>query len=231
MKNIKVIGFDADDTLWVNEPYFREAEQTFACMLGEYAGREESFRSLYETEIRNISLYGYGIKGFTLSMIETALHISGNRIGADKLQDILRLGKNMLSLPVRLLDGVEETLRQLHDTGRFRLVLATKGDLTDQYRKIRESGLESYFHRIEIMSYKNEAEYAELIKTLDIQPDEFLMIGNSLRSDILPVAGLGGKCIHIPYEITWIHEESAAPVDYPGFHRIGSIGEVVKILA
>jgi len=162
MKNIKVLAFDADDTLWENEPYFREVEERFAELMEDYLPRHTTLRELLKTEIDNIDMYGYGIKAFILSMIETAMRISDKTIPITAVEKIVALGREMLNKPVILLPDVEDVLKQVQ--GKFRLVLATKGDLLDQERKLKKSGLEKYFHHIEIMSEKKEADYTKLIR-------------------------------------------------------------------
>ncbi|MFD0794191.1 HAD family hydrolase [Mucilaginibacter litoreus] len=226
--DIKVIAFDADDTLWVNEPYFRQSEEQFCALLGEYASRHELERELLKIEIENLALYGYGIKGFVLSMIETAIKVSGKTINADVIEKIIDLGKQMLNQPIELLEGVKEVLESLKD--KYRLVVATKGDLLDQERKLRRSGLGPYFHHIEIMSEKDDANYLKLIKHLDIQPQELLMVGNSLKSDILPVLNIGGHAIHVPYHITWVHEQIEDGIDNERFKSLQHISEILTYL-
>lgn len=226
--NIKVIAFDADDTLWVNEPYFRQTEEAFCHLLGEYATLHELERELLKIEIQNLALYGYGIKGFVLSMVETALRLSNNTISANTVEQILDLGKQMLNQPIELLDGVEEVLETLK--GKYRLVVATKGDLLDQERKLKKSNLTGYFHHVEVMSEKDDANYLKLIKHLDIQPDELLMIGNSLKSDIVPVLNIGGHAIHVPYHITWAHEQIEDAIDNDRFKSVESIRDVLEFL-
>ena len=195
LKDITVIGFDADDTLWVNEPYFQEVEKEF-CQLfsGKYSAEEVS-SELFSTEMRNLSSYGFGVKAFTLSLIETALRLDSDCTSAI-VKQTLELGRSILSKSIVLLDGVAEVLELLKN--RYRLIVATKGDLLDQQRKLRKSGLEHYFHHVEIMSDKKEEDYKALINHLDIKPENFLMIGNSLKSDVLPVIALGGKGVYIP---------------------------------
>ncbi len=226
--NIKVIAFDADDTLWVNEPYYRQTEEAFCNLLGEYASLHELERELLKMEIQNLSLYGYGIKGFVLSMVETALRMTNNTIKADTIEQILDLGKQMLNQPIELLDGVEEVLETLK--GRYRLVVATKGDLLDQERKLKKSNLTGYFHHVEIMSEKDDANYRKLIKHLDIQPDELLMIGNSLKSDIVPVLNVGGHAIHVPYHITWAHEQIEDAIDNDRFKSVENIRDILEFV-
>lgn len=225
---IKVIAFDADDTLWVNEPYFRETEDQFCSLLEDYLPHHTIMQELFKTEMDNLPLYGYGIKAFMLSMIETALRITNNNLDQTILQKIIALGKEMLEKPIELLDGVEEVLQQLQ--GKYKLVVATKGDLLDQERKLKKSGIEHYFHHIEIMSDKQEADFSKLIKHLDIQPDEFLMLGNSLKSDVLPVLTIGGHGVHIPYHITWEHEKTDVQIADPNFKQIRNIKDILPYL-
>ncbi|MEO8935116.1 MAG: HAD family hydrolase [Xanthomarina sp.] len=204
-KNIKVIGFDADDTLWVNETYFRDAEKSFALLLSKYETINKIDQELFKREIDNLPLYGYGVKGFVLSMVEMALELSNNQVSPKTIQAILDIGKDMLNKPVELLDGVEEVLKTL--SGKYKLILATKGDLLDQQRKLEKSGLTDYFHHIEVLIDKQEANYSKLLNHLDISPSEFLMIGNSLKSDVLPVINIKANAIHVPFHTTWIHEQ------------------------
>ncbi len=224
----KVIAFDADDTLWVNEPYFRQTEEKFCSLLSGYLPLHDLERSLLKTELDNLPLYGYGVKGFVLSMVETALQVSDRTISAQAIAQILTLGKQLLDEPIELLDGVEDVLTALKD--KYRLVVATKGDLLDQERKLRKSGLGHYFHHIEVMADKDEASYLKLMKHLDIQPDELLMIGNSLKSDVLPVLNAGGHAIHIPYHITWVHEQVEGQINNDRFKSITHIREVLALL-
>lgn len=204
MKSIKVIGFDADDTLWVNEPYFRETEKKFCDLLRNGMSLEEVTEELLAIEIGNIPLYGYGTKAFTLSMIETSLKITNGNVSSEKISAILDLGKEQINKPIELIDGIVEALENLQ--GKYKLVVATKGDLLDQERKLQKSGLQKYFHHIEVMSDKKEGDYRKLIEHLDIKPEEFLMVGNSLKSDVLPVLNLGAKAVHVPFYTTWVHE-------------------------
>ena len=201
---VKVIAFDADDTLWENETYFAEAEQRFSELLEDFLPRHTVLRELLHTEISNLPLYGYGIKAFMLSMIETAIRISDKKIPASVIEQMITICREMLDKPVVLLEGVEEVLKSLK--GRYRLVLATKGDLLDQERKLIKSNLQGYFHHIEIMSEKKEEDYRKLIRHLDIPSEAFMMIGNSLKSDVMPVITVGGYGVHIPFHTTWAHE-------------------------
>ena len=181
----KIIAFDADDTLFVNEPYFQEVEHKFCVLMQDYLSIQGLSQELFKTEIENLPLYGYGIKGYILSMIEAAMKISNNTISLEVIEKIIEHGKELLQKPIELIDGVEETLKSLH--GKYKLVVATKGDLKDQQSKLHRSGLGHYFHHIEVMSDKQEINYEKLLKRLEIEPKDFLMIGNSLKSDVLPV--------------------------------------------
>lgn len=225
---IKVIAFDADDTLWHNEVYFQEIEHKFCALLEEYLPQHTVARELLQTEIQNINLYGYGVKAFMLSMIETAIRISDNTIKPAAINRIISFGKDMLDKPVQKMDGVVEVLESLKN--RYRLVVATKGDLLDQERKLKKSNLEHYFHHIEIMSEKGQADYQKLISHLDIRPSEFLMVGNSLKSDVLPVLKLGGHAIHIPYHITWDHEKVETTITHENFKQVQRIVDVLNVV-
>lgn len=225
---VKVIAFDADDTLWVNEPYFYETERHFCRLLEDYLPHHTVSRELLQVEIKNLSWYGYGIKSFMLSMIETALTVSNKTITVEVIEKIIELGKELLAKPIELIEGVEEVLVQLKN--RYRLVVATKGDLLDQERKLKNSDIEHYFHHIEIMSDKQEKDYRKLIRHLDIKPQEFLMVGNSLKSDVLPVLAIGGYGYHIPYHTTWTHEQIEHTIDHPNFKELKSIKELLQHL-
>jgi putative hydrolase of the HAD superfamily len=224
-----VIAFDADDTLWVNEPYFQETEQKFCGLLEDYVPHHTAAQELYKTEIQNLALYGYGVKGFMLSMVETALRVSNNTAPLSIIEKAISYGKDLLEKPIELLDGIEEALHLLKKNN-YRLVVATKGDLLDQERKLKKSGLEHYFHHIEIMSDKQEADYRSLIKHLDIAPENFLMIGNSLKSDVLPVLAIGAHAVHIPYHTTWAHEKVEHPIEHPNFRQFNSVKELLPSL-
>lgn len=225
---LKVIAFDADDTLFVNEPYFQETEQKFCALMGNYLSHHSLSQELFKTEIDNLELYGYGIKGYTLSMIEAAMKISNNTLSIEVIGKIIVLGKELLQRPIELLDGVEETLKALQ--GKYKLIVATKGDLKDQQRKLHDSGLGPYFHHIEVMADKQEVNYEKLLKRLEIEPKEFFMIGNSLKSDVLPVLGIGGYAVHIPFHTTWEHEKISHKVDHPNFRTLDKISDVLAIL-
>ncbi|MCM4168898.1 5-amino-6-(5-phospho-D-ribitylamino)uracil phosphatase YigB [Arenibacter antarcticus] len=226
--NIKVVGFDADDTLWVNETYFRDTEEKFANLLDKYETKNKIDQELFKTEINNLAIYGYGVKGFTLSMIESALDLSNNKISQATIGDILNLGKEMLSQPVELLDGVEEVLRKLKD--HYRLIVLTKGDLLDQERKLEKSGLSKYFHHVEVLSDKKEINYTNLLEHLRIPVSEFLMVGNSLKSDVLPIVNIGAKAVHIPFHTTWQHEEVKLKEHQNGHLTLNTISDLLKYL-
>lgn len=225
---IKVIGFDADDTLWVNETYFRDAEHEFARLLSGYETENKIDQELFKMEMNNLDIYGYGIKGFMLSMIESAIDLSNGRIDNATLGKILSLGKSMITHPVELLDGVEEVLRELSE--KYRLIVLTKGDLLDQERKLEKSGLTGYFHHVEVLSDKKEVNYKNLLEHLEIPVEEFLMIGNSLKSDVLPIINIGAHAIHVPFHTTWAHELVKDEDDNGGYHTIDSLKEVLELL-
>jgi putative hydrolase of the HAD superfamily len=225
---IKVIGFDADDTLWVNETYFRETEEQFANLLESYETKNKIDQELFKKEMDNLELYGYGIKGFMLSMIESALELSNNEVSQTTIQDILNLGKRMIAHPVELLDGVKEVLEVL--SKKYRLIVLTKGDLLDQERKLEKSSLSEYFHHVEVLSDKKEENYKNLLEHLEIKVNEFLMIGNSLKSDVLPIINIGAHAVHVPFHTTWQHElVSIEDKDY-NYLKINSLKDVLDYL-
>ncbi len=225
---LKVIAFDADDTLFINEPYFEEAEKKFCVLMQDYLTHQGLSQALFTTQINNLPLYGYGIKGYILSMIEAAIAISNGTISVDFIKKITEIGKELIEKPIELLDGVEATLKALQ--GHYKLVVATKGDLKDQQRKLHLSGLGIYFHHIEVMADKEAINYEKLIKRLEVAPSEFMMIGNSLKSDVLPVLEIGGHAIHIPFHTTWAHEKIDHTINHENFNSFGTITEVVPFL-
>ena len=228
-EKIKVIAFDADDTLWVNETYFRDAEHQFAKLLAKYETENKIDQELFKAEIRNLTYYGYGVKGFVLSMVECALELSNYNVNQKTIEAILNIGKDMLDKPIELLDGVEEVLQSLQ--GKYKLIVATKGDLLDQERKLEKSNLLKYFHHIEVMSDKKEKDYKKLITHLDIDPSEFLMIGNSLKSDVLPLVALGASAIHVPFHTTWVHEEVSDEEKYKkDYKTVSEIKDISRFL-
>ncbi len=228
-KKFKWIGFDADDTLWVNEPYFREAEEYFCHLMKDYGGVKFLVKELYQTEIDNIVHYGYGIKGFILSLIETAIKISGGKISLNIIDKITNIGKDMLNRPVELIDGIEDVLISLRNQG-YKLIVVTKGDLLDQERKLKKSDLEKYFHHIEIVSDKQVGNYCKILNHLEIKPEQFLMVGNSLKSDILPVLELGAYGVHVPFHTTWIHEEVEEKLHLKRFWELSKVSDLIDIL-
>ncbi len=228
LKNIKVIAFDADDTLWVNETIFRRAEEELCDLLEDYMSREEASKLLFDVEMKNLPLYGYGIKPFTLSLIEAAITISNGGMKIGLVEKLIEKGKQMLQEPIELIDGIDGTLEEL--SNRYRLVMATKGDLLDQERKLIKSGLERHFHHIEIVSDKTEKQYKKLVRHLDIAENEFLMVGNSLKSDILPVLNIGAHAFHIPFHTTWAHEMVDGEVDHPNFRSFTKASELLEVL-
>jgi putative hydrolase of the HAD superfamily len=228
--DIEVIAFDADDTLWHNEEIFYSTHDKFKELLSKYHDEEWIVERLYQTESRNILHFGYGVKGFTLSMIETAIELSENRISAAEIQSIIELGKEMMKAPVELLEGVKETIEQL--AINFDLMMITKGDLFHQESKIARSGLARFFRRIEIVSEKDAGVYERITAKHSIAPQQFLMVGNSLKSDILPVVAMGGIAVHVPYKTEWIHERVAKEdLDGKSYFEIQHIGLLPDFLS
>jgi len=209
MSNISLVGFDGDDTLWKSQDYFDEAQFEFERIVGGYVDVADArvHERLYDTEKRNLALFGYGVKGMVLSMLEAAIEITGQRIAAPDVHRIVELGKSLLRHPVELLPGIREAVTAI--AADFDIVLITKGDLFHQEAKVRESGLADLFGRIEIVSEKDAATYARVLAEFDLPASRFVMVGNSLRSDIAPVLELGGWAIHLPYHTTWVHESEA----------------------
>lgn len=218
---LKVIGFDADDTLWVNETYFRDTEAKFANLMSKYETPNAVDQELFKKEMQNLPVYGYGIKGFILSMIESAIELSNGQVSTKDLQAILAMGKKMILHPVEVLEGVREVLEAL--SLHYRLIVLTKGDLLDQERKLEKSGLSSFFHHVEVLSDKQADNYAQLLQHLQINPAHFLMVGNSLKSDVLPLLEIGAQAIHVPFHTTWQHEEVSSPsnTNYTTLNHIG----------
>ena len=208
---IRLVGFDGDDTLWRSEDYYRAAQATFEGIIADYVELDDVHHRLYAVEKRNLALFGYGAKGMTLSMLEAAVEITGRRISAADVQRIVELGKSMLRHPVELLPGIREAVAEV--ARDHEVVLITKGDLFHQEAKVRESGLADLFPRIEIVSEKDPATYARVLSEFELPVSAFAMIGNSLRSDIVPVLELGGWAVHMPYRVTWVHEAEATLPD------------------
>jgi putative hydrolase of the HAD superfamily len=224
----KIIAFDADDTLWHNEPYFDEAQERFCVLFQDFASHQEILGLILNHQVKNLPLYGFGIKAFTLSMIETALQLTNHTISGKGIEQIIAIGKDLLQKPVELLPNVEEVLRALQE--KHKLVVATKGDLKDQHRKLHDSGIGHYFHHIEVLSDKTELDYEKMLGRLDCKPEDFLMIGNSLKSDVLPILNMGGYGIHIPYHTTWEYEKIAFEIEHENFLALTNIKEVLNVL-
>jgi putative hydrolase of the HAD superfamily len=228
-KNIKYIAFDADDTLWHNETLFTITQDKFKQLLLEYHTEEWIDQKLYETEMKNLQHFGYGVKGFTLSMIETAIELSEGRIGGGEIQQIIGYSKEMLASPVELLEGVKETILTLSQT--YELMVITKGDLFDQESKIARSGIGEYFKHIEVVPRKTTDIYEKILYKQNILSENFMMVGNSLKSDIFPVAAIGGTGVHIPYETTWAHELAEADeIEKYNFINLENISKLLYLL-
>ncbi|MBN9035578.1 MAG: HAD family hydrolase [Rhizobiales bacterium] len=228
MKHLTTIGFDADDTLWQNEQFFRMTEERFRALLAGHMDADQLGARLLEAEKRNLGRYGFGIKGFMLSMIETAIEVSGGDVPASTIGDILGLGREMLAHPVETLPGVRETLEELADS--HRLVLITKGDLFDQERKLAASGLGELFDAVEIVSDKKADTYRRIFARHGDGPERAMMIGNSLKSDVVPAIEAGGWGVYVPHELTWVLEHVDAPVDQPKFREVSAIHDVLPIV-
>jgi putative hydrolase of the HAD superfamily len=226
--NPKIIAFDADDTLWHNEPYFDEAQERFCQLFQDFASSQEILGLILNHQVKNLPLYGFGIKAFTLSMIETALKITDNNISGKGIEKIIAIGKDLLQKPVELLPNVEEVLTELQ--GKYKLVVATKGDLKDQHRKLHDSGIGHYFHHIEVLSDKTELDYEKMFGRLECIAEDILMIGNSLKSDVLPILNLGGFGIHIPYHTTWEYEKIDFEIEHENFLAVSNVKEVLNVL-
>jgi putative hydrolase of the HAD superfamily len=226
---IQTIAFDADDTLWHNEPLFQMTQERFRDLIEPYLSAPWTGQELYETELRNLQHFGYGIKGFTLSMIETAIELTAGRVSAREIQAIIDFGRGMIANPIELIEGVAEVVPALAD--RYTLMLITKGDLFEQETKIANSGVAEHFRHVEVVSDKTVASYRALLARHALAPERFLMVGNSVRSDILPVLELGGHAAYIPYHVTWAHEvvpdEALAGRD---FHRLTHLRELPALL-
>ena len=227
-RRLAAIGFDADDTLWHNETLYTMTQAEFRALLADYHEPEWIDRKLFETEMRNLHRFGYGIKSFALSMIETAIELTEGRISGREIQRIIDAAKQMQSAPVEALPCVPDTLARLN--GRYPLMLITKGDLFDQESKLARSGLSEYFTAMEVLSEKDEAAYLRVLDAHGIRPDRFLMVGNSIRSDILPVKSLGAEAVYIPYATTWEHEQVDQDAIDVAYHQLASMCELVPLV-
>ncbi|KFC73398.1 dUMP phosphatase [Bosea sp. LC85] len=225
---LTTIGFDADDTLWQNEQFFRLTEDRFVTLLGEHGEAADISGRLLDAERRNLGFYGFGIKGFTLSMIETAIEITGGNVPASVIAEILAAGREMLAHPVETLPGVQETLEAL--ASEYRLVLITKGDLFDQERKLAQSGLGDFFQAVEIVSDKSVTTYERIFARHGDGARHAMMVGNSLKSDILPALQAGAWAVHVPHELTWVLEHAEEPVAEQRYRRLTDLGGLVRLL-
>lgn len=229
LRNISTIGFDADDTLWQNEQFYRLTEQQFTALLSDYAEGEHVSARLLEAEKRNLAYYGFGIKGFTLSMIETAIEITEGRVPASVIGDILGIGRELLKHPVETMPHARAVLEQLR--GDYYLVLITKGDLFDQERKLAQSGLGDFFDAVEIVSDKSPSTYRRIFSRTAGGADCAAMVGNSLKSDVVPALAAGAWGIFVPHALTWVLEHVEAPREAPRFREIADLGALLPLLA
>ncbi len=228
MSHFQMLGFDADDTLWHNERLYVQAQAQFKEIMSHYYDPAQVENRLFHTESRNMDHFGYGIKAFTLSMIETAIELTNGQIHGSEIQKIVEIAKHMLNADVELLEGVKQTIPLL--AAKYPLMIITKGDLLDQERKINKSGLKNYFEKVEIVSNKSTKGYKEILDRHQIDPTHFLMVGNSLRSDILPILELGSQGVYIPYETTWLHEMADAPEGHNGFFTLENFGQLPELI-
>ena len=222
--DVEVIGLDGDDTLWHNERMFTLTQERFRQLLAPYVSADRLDAHLFETQTANLELFGYGVKAFTLSMIETAVELTGGAVSANDIQRIIDAGKEMAIHPVVLLDGVAETIAALAD--RYRLMLVTKGDLFDQESKLARSGLADRFWRVAIVARKDPAAYRRVLGDAGVEPGRFLMVGNSVPSDVAPVVAIGGRAAHVPYDLTWAHETAEPIADHERVWNLTSIIEL-----
>jgi putative hydrolase of the HAD superfamily len=226
-----LIGLDGDDTLWESEVHFADVHEVYREVLAPYVGEGTDVDALlYATERRNLELFGYGAKGFTLSMIETAIELSDGAVTSAEISRILSLGKGLLSHPVELIDGVADAVPALAAAG-YRLVLVTKGDLFHQEQKVAASGLADHFEQVAIVSEKDERTYRRVLAGVDVAPEDFLMVGNTVRSDVLPVLAIGGRAVQIPHHFTWSHEVVDVDVDFPVLARLADLPAWLESLA
>jgi putative hydrolase of the HAD superfamily len=231
MPTPRLIAFDADDTLWPNQPHFDNVEAQLFAILAHCGEPAAISRSLYEVQLRNMHLFGYGAKSFMLAMIETAIQLTNGSVTGTEVQQIIDLGKRLLDFPIEPLPGVVEVLTELKQRGEQLMVL-TKGDLFDQESKLARSGLGDFFDYVEIVSEKDDATYQRLLARHKVAAENFVMIGNSLKSDILPIIRLGGQAIHVPYHVTWVHEEVATEkLAGIQFQQVTDLTDVLTLLA
>ncbi|WP_298496297.1 HAD family hydrolase [uncultured Maritimibacter sp.] len=219
---LTTIAFDADDTLWQNEQFFRLTQDRFAELLADHAERDHLEERLIAAERRNVGRYGFGIKGFVLSMIETAIEVTEERVPARVIAEIIAAGQDMLVHPIELLPDVEEVVGRLADD--YRILLITKGDLLDQERKLAQSGLGELFDGVEIVSDKTAPVYGEIFARRGVAPEGAMMVGNSLKSDVIPAIEAGAVGVHVPHDLTWVFEHAEPPLDHPRFREIDRLG-------
>jgi putative hydrolase of the HAD superfamily len=229
MRNLKTICLDADDTLWQNERFFKLTQERFVQLLADFAQPDHLEERLLEAEIRNLKIYGFGVKGFVLSMIETALNVTDHTVSGQAIAEIMAAGREMLDHPIDLFKGVAETVKSLSQT--HQLILITKGDLLDQERKLAQSGLGAYFDAVEIVSDKTPSAYSEIFKRHNIAPESALMAGNSLKSDVLPVLDTGAWAVYVPSDLTWALEVAQAPINHPKFRQITRLSALPGLIA
>ena len=227
-KTLTTIGFDADDTLWQNEAFFRLTQDRFTTLLSDYAEAEHLHERLLAAERRNLGHYGFGVKGFTLSMIETAIEVTDGRVAASVISELLASGREMLEHPIELLPHARQAVERLSDS--HRVILITKGDLLDQERKLAQSGLGDLFDGVEIVSDKKPAIYAQIFARHGAQSDQAMMVGNSLKSDVLPVLDVGGWGVHVPHGLTWALEHAEPPVGHARFFSIESLRDLPDLV-
>ena len=222
-----MVCFDADDTLWHNEEYYQQAEQRFCELMSDYGAKQDLFSALFAQEMQNMDLLGYGSKAFTISMIEAALRLTQDQLPNQLLKQLIALGKGCIAPPMVLLPQTEACLQQLQP--HFRLALASKGDLHDQERKVERSGLGPYFEEVFIVSEKDTKAYQKIMQRLGVSASEFMMVGNSFKSDILPVLALGGRAVYIPSAVLWLHEQVEI-TEHSNLHTLTCIDQIPAYL-
>lgn len=228
MTKLRTIGFDADDTLWQNEQFFRITQERFADLLADFAEPDHLHERLLDAERRNIGHYGFGVKGFVLSMIETAIEVTEERVPASVIAELMAAGRDMLSHPIHLLPHAAEAVGTLAES--HTIVLITKGDLLDQERKLAQSGLGEYFDRVEIVSHKTPQIYRSIFETMDGGTGSAMMVGNSMRSDVLPALESGAWGVYVPHDLTWAIEEADPPEGTPRYRELPDLGALPKLV-
>lgn len=227
-QSVDTIAFDADDTLWFNEVFFAQAEKKFTSLMKPFLEEGASHDLLFQREVANLRDLGFGVKAFVISMIETAIEIAGNDITPNLIQQLITIGKEMLHEPVELMENIEHVLESLH--GKYSLIVLTKGDLLDQERKMKKSGLMRYFDDFRVMSDKKSADYQAVFRQLKLRPEQVLMIGNSMKSDIIPLLEIGSCAVHIPFHTVWKYEQVEDDYSHPLFSRINSVKELLNLM-